>query len=197
MPLITTTAYFPPAHWFTSAARLGEWRLERHETYQRRGFRNRALIGGPNKVLTLSVPLVKGKNQRTPITEVMINEDTDWRREHVQSIRSAYGRAPFYDFYAEGVYECLLRGPANLYDLNLSLLRTITDQLGLPIELSATESFLGDAGLAEPNELAPYPQVFTDRFGYRGGLSILDALFCLGPGFITHPTVHSQTTMGL
>ena len=107
MPQLTPTAYFPPAHWFTGALESEGWQIERHESYQRRGFRNRALIAGPNKLMTLTVPLTKGKNQRMPITEVRINDDTDWRREHRQSISTAYGRAPYYDYYAEAVLSAI------------------------------------------------------------------------------------------
>ena len=192
MPLVTPTAYFPPAHWFTAALEQAIWRIERHETYQRRGYRNRALISGPNQVMTLTVPLTKGKNQRRAITEVKINNDTDWRREHRQSIRTAYGRSPFYPYYAETLFTVLAKPHTFLYDFNWAVTEAIVDVLQLPLSLEETNAFSGPGSPSGMSELAPYQQVFTDRFGYRSGLSILDAIFCLGPAFAAQPTTHSD-----
>lgn len=187
MPLITPTAYFPPAHWFTAAAREGIWLLEARENYQRKGWRNRTKIIGPNGSLLLSIPLQKGKNQRTPIQEVTIAQEYGWKREHVSSIKSAYGRSPFYEFYADHVFELILAANTSLYQLNKTLIIRILELLNLPVKLTEADDFYGDQSYRQRPLLAPYQQVFTDRHGYQPGLSILDALFCLGPAFINHP----------
>lgn len=187
MPFITPTAYFPPANWFAVAARSGTWQLEAHENYQRKGWRNRALIAGPNGLLRLSLPLEKGKNQQMPIREVKLVQEYDWQREHEASIRTAYGRSPFYEYYAEGIFSIIREEQSNLFKLNKALISRIIDLLNLPIELRETDDFLGPATSKSMPELAPYQQVFTDRFGFQGGLSVLDALFCLGPSFVNQP----------
>lgn len=190
LPLLTTTSYFPPAHWFIGARDAGAWYVERHENYQKGGRRNRCLIAGPNGIQTLTVPLEKGKHQRKPIREVGISYYTDWWREHEQSIRTAYGRSPFYEFYAEELFEVPRAKPATLWELNQGLTNTILRLLQWPVAPEPTKDFVrsGNIQFTRPADLPaalqPYPQVFTDRHGYLAGLSILDALFCLGPGFI-------------
>lgn len=186
-PLLTPTAYFPPAHWFRAGVSAGSWLIEAHENYQKGGWRNRCRIVGPNGVQTLTVPLVKGKNQRQPIREVRISYDDDWWRIHEQAIRTAYGRAPYFEFYAEEIFAAAQKQPATLWELNRDLLDTVLRLLQNPVSASVTEGFVfpTTSGYLRPGQLdkslPEYPQVFTDRHGFTPGLSVLDGLFCLGP----------------
>jgi hypothetical protein len=190
LPLLTTTAYFPPAHWFIGARDAGAWYVEGHENYQKGGHRNRCLIAGPNGPQTLSVPLEKGKHQRKPIHEVGISYHSDWWREHEQSIRTAYGRSPFYEFYADELFAVFHTKPPTLWELNQGLTNIILRLLQWPVTPEITTDFIRPDNVQFsrptdlPEALSPYPQVFTDRHGYLAGLSVLDALFCLGPGFV-------------
>ncbi|MEL7160338.1 MAG: WbqC family protein [Bacteroidota bacterium] len=188
-PLIMPTAYFPPAEWIRTGAAAGAWSVEARENYQKGGWRNRCRIAGPNGPQTLSVPLEKGKHQRKPIREVRISYRRDWWREHEQAIRSAYGRAPYFEFYAEAIFTVGRRRPETLWELNESLLRVILEELGVTSFPVPTIDFVppGGAEYRWAKDLPPlpaYPQVFTDRFGYQPGLSVLDGLFCLGPGLL-------------
>jgi len=193
-PLLTSTAYLPPAHWFIAASDSGAWRTEAHENYQKGGWRNRCRIAGPNGVQTLTVPLEKGKHRKKPIREVRISYRDDWWREHEQSILTAYGRSPYYEYYAEELFAVARQRPATLWELNQGLLHKVIQLLQWPVSPTLTadfippkqEGYLRPADL--PAALAPYQQVFTDRHGYLPGLSVLDALFCLGPQLITAQT---------
>lgn len=160
--------------------------MEAHENYQKGGWRNRCRIIGPNGLQTLSVPLEKGKHQKKPIQEVAISYRNDWWREHEQSIRTAYGRSPYYEFYAEELFSVARKRPATMWELNTDLTKTVCRlfQMQMP---ALTEDFVPPSATgylrpdAIPASLLPYPQVFTDRFGFTEGLSVLDSLFCLGP----------------
>lgn len=185
--LLTPTAYFSPALWFPAAVQAGSWTVEAHENYQKGGFRNRCFIAGPNGPQTLSVPLEKGKHQRKPIQEVTISYREDWWREHEQSIRTAYGRSPYYEYYAEDLFSVGRQSPETLWELNQGLLEVIARLVQLPVPLQRTEDFIppAEAGYLRPADLPAtlpdYPQVFTERHGFLPGLSVLDGLFCLGP----------------
>ena len=180
--LLTTTAYFPPANWVRAAADSAAWTLEGHENYQKKGWRNRCRIIGPNGPVLLSVPLEKGAHRQQPIQEVRIAYDQAWHRDHVRSIRTAYGRAPYFEYYAEELFAVLKNRPETLWELNRQLLDVLLRQLQLPVTLAVTEDYRPQTPTDLPN-LLPYPQVFTERHGFASELSILDALFCLGPTF--------------
>ncbi|MEM6772708.1 MAG: WbqC family protein [Bacteroidota bacterium] len=185
--LRTPLAYFPPAHWYLAAIQHGVWMLEAHENYQKGGFRNRCRIASPNGLQTLSVPLESGKHQAQPIQEVRISYQRDWWREHEQSIRTAYGRSPYFEFYADDIFAVGRTRPTTLWELNHQLFETILNLLQNPFSAQVSSGFLkpGTTGFVWPNglpqSLPEYPQVFSDRHGFTPSLSILDALFCLGP----------------
>jgi hypothetical protein len=182
----TTTAYFPPFSWFRLGASAGAWTWEAHENYQKGGLRNRCYIAGPNGRMQLSVPLEKGKHQKMPIRDVRISYRRDWWREHEQSIRTAYGRAPYFEFYAEELFAAARQQPETLWKLNEQLTRTVCRLLQWPVSPQPSEDFSLPL-LQETEEQirtfqpSEYPQVFTERHGFLSDLSILDALFCLGP----------------
>ncbi len=183
----SSTAYFPPLAWFTQALRSGKWAWEGHENYQKGGWRNRCRIATANGPLLLSVPLEGGKHRQMPVQAVKISYRTDWQRQHEQTIRSAYGRAPYFEFYADPLFAAARSGNNTLWDYNWLLTTTIISLLQLPLDLSVTENFGGGSAgsetIAEANP--PYRQVFEERHGFIEGLSILDALFCMGPEFMT------------
>ena len=77
----------------------------------------------------LSVPIVR--NSRQKINEVRINKASDWRKKHWESIYQSYAKAPFFEKYApilKGVYE---NEWEYLVDLNITLIKKITEILGL------------------------------------------------------------------
>ncbi len=190
-PLLTSTSYCPPATWLLAARNTGSWEVEAHENFQKGGWRNRCQIAGPNGLQLLTVPLEKGKHQKKPIQEVRISYRNDWGREHEQAIKTAYGRSPFYEFYAEELFAVLHQKPVTLWQLNQELTKTICTLLQWPVRPSLTKDFIlpGNHDYLRPAELPagllPYQQVFTDRHGFLPGLSVLDGLFCLGPQLLT------------
>lgn len=115
--LLTSTAFFAPLRWYILAVRCGHWQLEAWENYQKGGFRNRCLIATANGPRYLSIPLEKGKHQATPIQAVQCSERSPWRREIQQSLQSAYGRAPFFDFYAPPLFALLQEKPLPLHNM--------------------------------------------------------------------------------
>lgn len=168
------------------------WQIEAHENFQKGGYRNRCKLATANGDKWLSIPLEKGKHQATPIQEVKISYVTDWSRQHEQTIKSAYGRAPYFEFYADQVFALLHSQPLLLWSLNKSLIELINTFIQLPVTPSDTEDFLPPSKLEGvldirnaraklPLIAPPYPQLFADRYGFQPDLSILDLLFCLGP----------------
>ena len=187
LPLLTSTAYFAPLSWYRAAAVRPAWYWQGGETYQKGGWRNRCRILTANGPLLLSVPLAGGKHQQMPIGEVAVSYHDDWPRRHEQTIRSAYGRAPYYEHFSELVLAPARRRPASLWQLNFEIATALAPLLGRDGPPGVLPDFRppphpgydGPENISAPVPL--YPQVFGDRYGFVDDLSVLDALFCLGP----------------
>ena len=115
--------------------------IEQHENYLKGSYRNRCHIAGVNGLLRLSIPLRKGKNEQQSIKEVQIAYDQPWTSHHWSSIRSAYGNAPYFDYYAEELQPLYQQKWTFLFDFNWTLLQKINDLIGITSSIQKTESY--------------------------------------------------------
>jgi len=169
--------------------------IEKWENYIRQSYRSRCLINAANGVLPLSVP-VEGGRKKTLIKDVRIISDDSWIDQHLKSIMSAYGKAPFYDHYIEEIQSFFQRRHSFLYDLSLESMTLCLKMMNLKIDWRETNNFihLYDGGEKdyrnEFNAKNPegYPEFFRPQkyfqlFGkqFAANLSILDLIMCEGP----------------
>lgn len=191
--------YLPNIQYFSKFLLHKKVWIEQQEHYQKGSYRNRSHIAAANGVLRLSIPLIKGKHQQQNIREVQIAHHEPWPQQHWQSIRSAYGNAPFFEHYADYLQPFFFKKYDSLFELNMDLLQTFLRLVGLPNEISLNEEYFKDvpASLRDyrtqispkdtPGDTDPffknvkYVQVFEEKHGFLPNLSILDALFCKGP----------------
>jgi hypothetical protein len=197
---ILTTEYLPPISSFWAAIHADTVWLEQHENYQKKSTRNRARILGANGIEELSVPLKKGKNSHMPIPEVQISYEDRWQEKHLHSIRSAYGNAPYFDYYFEDLQAILKSTPQSLLLLNQGLMNFIIRSLDLELNLRPTTEYIHSYGkdacdlrsfkfndtIAESYIPKRYNQVFEEKHGFISGISILDLLMCKGPESILY-----------
>jgi hypothetical protein len=71
--LLIESQYFPNIYYYKTLINSDILLIERYEHYQKLSFRNRCYIAGPNGSILLSVPLARGKNQRTVMKDVKIS----------------------------------------------------------------------------------------------------------------------------
>jgi hypothetical protein len=175
-------AYLPPLEWFALPVQDTIITLEAMEHYQKGSSRNRCLIAGSNGIQRLSIPLEKGKHQQTPIRSVRIAYHDNWPMVHWRSIQSAYGNAPFFEYYADELNAIYSSKPAFLFDFNVSLLEFVLKKAKWTHRIVFSEEYNPFTPVAATTPYTPkrYPQVFEDRFGFQPGLSVLDALMCCG-----------------
>ena len=83
--------YLPPIPYMALFVQYDTVTIEAHENYQKGSYRNRAYILSPQDKQLLSVPLLKGKHQQMPITEVKIAYHMPWYSQHWHAIQTAYG----------------------------------------------------------------------------------------------------------
>ena len=191
--------YLPCLQYWSKLTAYPTIYLEQHENFVKSSYRNRCHIAGVNGPLRLSIPLAKGKNEQQNIRQVTLSEQDHWRSRHWHSIRSAYGNAPYWDYYADQLEPHFKTKTTTLFEFNYQLFQTIYQLLGLTAQVKHTESYQPlpppeildfRAGIhpkphrakADPHFTSiPYPQVFSEKNGFLPNLSILDLLFCTGP----------------
>lgn len=195
--------YLPPIQYFSKLVSFKRTLIEQHENYLKGTYRNRCHIVGANGIQRLSIPLQKGKNRQQSIREVRISDHENWQSQHWNSIRSAYGKSPYFEFYVDEFEPFFRKKYEFLFDWNWDLLNCIIDCLSIDCALKLTEQYLSSEDLKEEmnifdfrNGISPkkhrqkedphfkqtkYAQVFEEKHGFIPNLSILDLLFCAGP----------------
>lgn len=136
---------------------------------------NRYNIAGPNNIQTLTVPITQD-DKHNPITQVRINYNENWIRDHKHAWQTAYGKSPFFEYYDYRFWSILDAQPVMLSDLIYPWNQLLFAQLGL----SSSESTSKET---QQNviQIKPYPQVFDVKFGFRSEVSGIDLLFNQGP----------------
>jgi len=197
MQIIIESQFLPPIAAFAYFARASKLQIESQENYQKRSFRNRAVILGSSGPMNISIPLKKGKNNQQNIKMVEIAYDQNWTGTLLNQIKSAYGKSPYFEFYFDEIEAILDQKPALLFELNMNLMHFLFKQLHWGKSIIHTDEYLNvyDTTIIDlRNKIRPqqgaflkyvkyryYPQVFEHKFGFTSNLSILDLLFNLGP----------------
>ncbi len=195
MKALIELQYLPPIAYFSILMKHETIWIEQYENYQKGSYRNRCEIGTSNGTLRLSIPLEKGKNNQTNIRDVKIYNATNWQIQHWRAIQSAYGKSPFFEYYADDLSPYFNKSFNFLFDWNLELLNLTTELIGLStdFQLNTTYEFNQNDFWDYRNTITPknslqlpyqpksYNQVFEDKHGFIPNLSILDLLFCKGP----------------
>jgi len=197
-PLIIELPYLPPIAWFEVVKQHDIVFLDRHEHYEKATYRNRCHILGPNGLLRLSIPLVRGKNQHTPSGQVRISYEQPWQKNHWMTLGSCYRRSPYFEYYEDVFHPFYHNRYDTLFEYNFELLKLVMKILNMQQEILFTDKYIGksEAGYEDmrsiflPNTPVPaniqlnsYTQVFSDRFEFIPNLSIIDHIFNNGNKF--------------
>jgi hypothetical protein len=188
--------YFPPVAFFTLLQDSQLVYVEKYEHYQKQSYRNRCYINTAGGVEALIIPTIH-ESTRALIKDVRIDYGQKWVNNHSRAIQSAYGKAPFYEFYRQDVEQLLFKKHPFLFDLNLAILTMCLKWLRYNITTAETTTYEKEPGTGitdfrsvlnpkKPERCntffksVKYHQVFGSKFEHN--LSILDLVFCEGPG---------------
>jgi len=190
--ILLSTAYLPPAEYFSRILNAESFLIEYDENYNRQTYRSRCRILGPQGILFLSIPVTKGGKTKAPVRDVTIDYSKRWQQVHLRAISSCYGRSPFFQYYSEEFFRIIEKEYRFLVDLNEDLLKKCLEILDIERSFLATSSFKPPEGsgndyrykispVIDPGvEHKPYIQVF-DQGNFVPGLSIIDLIFNTGP----------------
>lgn len=183
-------SYFGNLSYFRKLVHAKSPVIDLGEHFIKQTLRSRCDILGANGIQNLSVPVVKSKGSKTPVSEIEISDSENWRRIHWKAIESAYGSAPYFDYYGVEVKDLILNEEKNLSHFNLTILYRILTWLDLEVQFNVTNEYADpknnldlrkDSFLLDENELKRYTQVFAKQGDFYPDLSILDIIFCEGP----------------
>lgn len=108
--------------------------------------RVRMLVNGQDSWIT--VPVVRNFSGVKLVSELPINEKTDWRDKLVKTMQMSYSKAPFFQEVFP-VLRPLMENPAQgLAEYNIAAIRTISDLLGIASGKLVRGSELGADGNA-------------------------------------------------
>lgn len=197
---LLSTAYLAPVQHYALMYAYGRVCFEACERYVKQSFRNRCVIATAGGVQTLTVPVVKPSAGagHDLIKDIRISDHGNWRHLHWNALEAAYGKSPFFEFYADDFLPFYTRRWDFLFDFNEAIRETVCRLLDLqPLEVCRTAAYGTVEGgaddfrpLAEPGctlpelsgfRLPEYYQVFTRKWGFLSNLSIADLLFNMGP----------------
>ncbi|CAN5496501.1 WbqC family protein [soil metagenome] len=186
--------YLPSLEYFVCLNKSENIILEINDHYVKQTYRNRCYILTSNKVAPLIIPVKEG-NKKIKFKDIKIDYDQKWLNIHWRAIISAYGKAPFFEYFAPYIHQPMFKKFKYLLDLNLQLLSNCLQLLKLEKNLKFTEVYEKEAGneiddlrgQIHPKknfifnnfyQIIPYNQIFGKNF--VSNISIIDLLFCEG-----------------
>lgn len=191
--LIADLFYLPNVEFFTLVKDSGSISFLLGDPFVKRTYRNRCEILMSNKVEMLIIPVLK-VDKTTPYRDIKIDYHQKWMNVHLRGIKSAYGKAPFFEYFYPSFEAVFLKKPPFLWELNLDLLTICLQFLRFNVKIELSEEFTDEVhqkdlrGLLDSKkrywELEHYvPTSYLQLFGlnFVPNLSIVDLLFCEGP----------------
>lgn len=187
MNALLATTYFGPVQWYQKLNRCEAYSIDGDELFMKQSYRNRCYIAAANGVQALTIPIEKARLTR----DVRISDHGDWRRVHRNSIMSAYGESPFFEYYQDDLLPFFERRWTFLVDFNEEIRQTVCNLIDIhptPIthHSSPTTDFRAAINPKHPTadadfEPKTYYQVYASRYGFQPNLSVLDLLLNMGP----------------
>jgi hypothetical protein len=189
--MIYSTNYFGSIPYFQSIAQCNAIVIDIHEHYKKQTWRNRTQILESNGPMYLSVPVMRPNGSKTPVENIRITYDIDWRKDHWKALQSSYKHAPYFFYYGEQIKELIYQEENSLHVFNLKILKQLLTWLDLEIDVSFSKEYKIPEGPADfrialdkkqfdlPQE--KYIQVFSDKYPFSSNLSIIDLLMNEGP----------------
>lgn len=124
------------------------WRSDRmvlldNVQYSKNSFQNRNRIKAAGGAVWLSVPVMTAGRLAQSTDSVKIAPGMKWQKNHLQTIRQYYQRAPYFTLYLPELLRVYEQPWVRLLDLNVALIRLMADAL----QISTPLLFASDLGV--------------------------------------------------
>ena len=139
----------------------------------------------PDGPQTLTIPLVAATIHGS-VADIVISDHGRWRSHHWNALQTAYGKSPFFEYYADDFRPFYTERWEHLADYNAALHDTVMRLLNPPQDISDRLAIADATALMakpeqQPWHLPQYYQVFAHNIGFHPNMSIVDLLFNMGP----------------
>ena len=188
----TDLQYFGSIHFVKTLMENRNVVFDLDAPFSKMSFKNRMVIVTSQGPLMLTIPIVGGRDQKTPIKDITIAYDSPWNAQHLKSIITSYKRAPYFEYYEESLTSLYANKPEKLVDFLLQCSDWLQSQLKIKWERSLPHDQVDVVAVIKYQDpwlpknysqvegLTKYQQVFSDQLDFVTNASILDMLFCVG-----------------
>ncbi|MBF0135078.1 MAG: WbqC family protein [Magnetococcus sp. DMHC-1] len=132
---IMQPTYLPWAGYFGLMDQVDQFVLLDSVQYDRRSWQQRNRIKTADGAQWLTVPVLSKGLREQRIQDVAIDTGRDFIVTHARSLRTAYGKTPYFQDYVPGLIDILEKGHARLAALTMELIQWLRDRLGITTPL--------------------------------------------------------------
>lgn len=184
--------YFGSIHYVQNLMKHKNILFDHNAFFTKMSFKNRMVIMTSQGPLLLTIPIIGGRDQKTPLQDIFIAYHQPWREQHFKSIKTNYKKSPYFEFYEQSLHAMYLNKPEKLVDFLILCFQWMQSQLKVSWEimnaneqtyLSNEQKYMDPWLPNNYNQLKDFPeyhQVFSDKVAFEPNLSILDMLFNVG-----------------
>ena len=102
--------------------------------FERRSWQQRNKIKSSSGSFFLSIPVISKGLREQKIKDIKIDKESKFFEKHIKSITQNYKRTLYFEEYSNEIFHKILNNNGNLCDLNIQLILTINNFLGIKTE---------------------------------------------------------------
>lgn len=171
---------------------------EVHDNFQKQTYRNRLQIATSSGLLRLSVPIIHlGKGLKQKSSDVKIDNKMHWQRDHWRSIKVAYLKSPFFEYYQDVFEAVFLKEQNDLFAIQNAMHAAVMECLDLTTTSTLSKSYTTSTTAINDKralinakkdtiQIPEYTQVFSCKTGFLPQVSVLDLIFNEGPNALNY-----------
>jgi hypothetical protein len=188
----TDLHYFGAISYYKALAQHELVVFDNTAAFSKMSFKNRMVIATAQGPLHLSIPIEGGRDQKTPMNEIKIANDSPWRSQHFKAISINYKRAPYFEYYADSLKALYTNEYIYLNDFLIATQHWTKQQLKAKWLIETVDRYpsihnehkwldpMKPNNFQTASSTFQYQQVFDSTTGFIQNVCIVDALFAMG-----------------